>query len=163
MMKPASLRAFLAAAVEDLRRDPDRLQVFIEGGRILSPGAPLCADHPRAWEYRYRLQLIITDFAAHPDALFSPLITWVAANQSELIAPGRADGVKFDVEVLSHDLVDVSIELELSERVVPVARPDGGWTLDHPAEPVFEAACCGDAPLEIYLGDELIASWTAAA
>ncbi|MBO9710668.1 MAG: phage tail protein [Caulobacter sp.] len=163
MMKPASLRAFLTAAVADLQRDPERLQIFIEGGKILSPGDPLCADHPRAFEYRYRLQLIITDFAGHPDALFSPLVSWVASNQRELLAPGNADGVKFETEILSHDLADVSIELELSEVVVPVQRPDGGWMLDHPAEPAIDAACCTDAPLKIYLGDELIATWQPAA
>ena len=160
MMKPASLRAFLAAAVQDLAQDPERLQIFIEGGRLLSPGGPMCVGEPRAFEYRYRLQLIVTDFAAHPDALFSPLVTWVATHQPELLAPGRPDGVKFEVEVLSHELVDVSIELELAEIVVPQKRADGGWTLDHPPQPPMEPPCdCGSA-LQIFLGDELLASWT---
>lgn len=163
MMKPASLREFLAAAVTDLKRDPERLQIFIEGGRILSPGGPLLEDQPRAFEYRYRLQLIITDFAGHPDALFLPLITWVATNQPELIAPGRPDGVKFETEILSHDLVDVSIELELSEGVVPVRREDGGWTLAHPPAPVLDPPCSSAAPLRIYSGDQLLASWSAPA
>ena len=80
MNKPESLRTHLLAAVPELRHSPDRLLVFIDKGKLLCTAAASLS-----WEYGYELQIILTDFAGHPDAVMLPLLAWVRTNQSELL------------------------------------------------------------------------------
>ncbi|MCF5922874.1 phage tail protein, partial [Xanthomonas perforans] len=55
MIKPASLRAHLVAALPDLARDADRLLVFIDAGSLVSTVQP-----GLSFEYQYTLNLILT-------------------------------------------------------------------------------------------------------
>ncbi|TWR01367.1 phage tail protein, partial [Xanthomonas vasicola] len=48
MIKPASLRAHLVAALPDLARDADRLLVFIDAGSLVSTYQP-----GLSFEYQY--------------------------------------------------------------------------------------------------------------
>jgi hypothetical protein len=57
MYKPDSLRAHLTAANPDLKRDPDKLLVFVDEGRLIATGT-----HSRSFEYAYKINVIITDF-----------------------------------------------------------------------------------------------------
>ena len=67
MKKPESLRQHLLASVPSLARDPDRLLVFIDEGRMRCTAAP-----GLSFEYEYRLNLILTDYAGHADAVAVP-------------------------------------------------------------------------------------------
>ena len=71
MIKPASLRAHLVAALPDLARDADRLLVFIDAGSLVSTFQP-----GLSFEYQYTLNLILTDYAGHPDSVMLPLLGW---------------------------------------------------------------------------------------
>lgn len=85
MIKPASLRAHLVAALPDLARDADRLLVFIDAGSLVSTFQP-----GLSFEYQYTLNLIVADYAGHPDSVMLPLLEWVQVNQSELLSnPAR--------------------------------------------------------------------------
>jgi hypothetical protein len=63
-----------------------------------------------------------------------PLLEWVRINQSELLAPGREDGIKFEAEILSHNTADISITLDLNERV-RVEWINGKRVITHLDEP----------------------------
>jgi hypothetical protein len=132
MNKPDSLRNHLLATVPDLKHNPDRLLVFIDEG-----AARCTAAKSLSWEYRYTLQLILTDYAGHPDAVMLPLLGWVKVNQSELLEnlDNAREGIQFEAEILDGGKVDMAIKLTLTERVVVGKDAQGNTTLTHPAEP----------------------------
>ena len=164
MLKPDSLRAALTAAVPDLRNDPDRLRMFIDKGNLIATAAPALA-----FEYRYRLQLLILEFAGHPDQIMVPLISWVAVHQNELLAnpDRRRDGISFEAELLDSKRVDLAIELALTERVTVRPAAGGGQDVIHhpepPIEPGFGPEVDGDNPQlwRLFLGADELLRWEA--
>ncbi|MBB5882967.1 hypothetical protein GGR60_002882 [Xanthomonas arboricola] len=134
MIKPASLRAHLVAALPELARDADRLLVFIDAGSLVSTFQP-----GLSFEYQYTLNLILTDYAGHPDSVMLPLLEWVQTNQSELLSnPARRGEIAFEADILASDAVDLSIKLPLTERVVVTAKDGGGYDIAHAPEPVID-------------------------
>lgn len=135
MLKPDSLRAALTAAIADLRTDPKRLSMFIDKGSLRATAAP-----GLSFEYRYTLQLLLLDFAGHPDQVMVPLIAWLFVHQNELLAnPDKSrDGIGFKAELLDSGRVDLEIELALTERVRVQRRQDGGFDVTHLPEPPIE-------------------------
>ncbi|WP_263143990.1 phage tail protein [Pseudomonas sp. RIT-PI-AD] len=136
MNKPESLRAHLLAAVPELRHNPDRLLVFIDQGRVRCTSAPTLS-----FEYAYTLQLVFTDYAGHPDAIMLPLLGWLRANQSELLAnlEKASQGVEFEADILDNSKVDLALRLPLTERVVVALQPDGRYSVTHAPEPAYDA------------------------
>ncbi|MFK3649284.1 phage tail protein [Lysobacter enzymogenes] len=156
MIKPDSLRAQLAAAIPELKRDPDRMLLFIKEGGLSATLAP-----GFSFEYRYTLHLIITDFAGHPDAVMVPLLVWLARNQSELLAnPALRDGIAFEAELLANDKVDLEIRLPLTERVGVHKQEGGGYKVEHYPEPEIESALPAGR-WDVYLRGEWIGGWDA--
>jgi len=160
MNKPASLRAALAAALPDLVRDPERLLVFIDKGSVQST-----FSGGLSWEYGYTLNIILTDYAGHPDAVILPLVQWVRINQSELLdnVDQRPNGITFEADILDAGKVDLSITLKLTERVV--ARVVGDRIeLTHVPEPQPEEPL-GAGHWQLWLrghlgaDDTLLAEW----
>ncbi len=119
MNKPASLRKALTLAIHELKTNPDRMLVFIDKGQIVSTQAPnFC------FEYHYTLNIIITDYSAHSDTVFIPLLVWVREHQPDLLT-GRADGgISFEAEMINHNNNDISITLNLTEVVIVTLESD---------------------------------------
>lgn len=137
MYKPKSLRDFLTAAVTDLARDPDRLSVYIPQGTLMATMAP-----GLSWEYRYQLDVIITDFAGDPDALMAPLIDWMRVNQPDTMAntDTAQRAISFEVDLTSAAAADIAISLQLTERAICKPNGDDTYTVTHPPEPQPEPA-----------------------
>jgi len=155
MNKPESLRAYLLAAIPELKRNPDRLLVFIDNGSMRSTAAP-----GLSFEYSYTLNLILTDFAGHPDAVAIPLFAWVLVNQRELMEnqeKGR-DAIKFEADILDNSKVDLSITLPLTERVIVKQHADGTLHVDHPKEPQLDPYYPA-GHWQLYAKGMLIAEW----
>ncbi|MDH0099932.1 phage tail protein [Stutzerimonas stutzeri] len=155
MNKPESLRAHLLAAIPELKRNPDRLLVFIDNGSLRSTAAP-----GLSFEYSYTLNLILTDFAGHPDAVAIPLLAWVLVNQRELMENqerGR-DAIKFEADILDNSKVDLSITLPLTERVIVKRMDDGTLQVDHPPEPQLDEFFPA-GPWQLFGNGELLAEW----
>ncbi|MBH3355749.1 phage tail protein [Pseudomonas stutzeri] len=155
MNKPESLRAHLLAAIPELKRNPDRLLVFIDNGTMRSTAAP-----GLSFEYSYTLNLILTDFAGHPDAVAIPLFAWVLVNQRELMEnqeKGR-DAIKFEADILDNSKVDLSITLPLTERVIVKQQGDGMLHVEHPEEPPLEPYYPA-GHWQLYAKNMLIAEW----
>ncbi len=92
-----------------------------------------------SFEYRYTLDLVLTDFADAPEAVTVPLLQWLTRHQSELLAnPANRDKLTFEVDVLSDSLVDLAIKLPLTERVRVVRDAAGALILEHLPEPPTE-------------------------
>lgn len=157
MNKPESLRAHLLAAVPELKNNPDRLLVFIDNGSMRSTAAP-----GLSFEYSYTLNLILTDFAGHPDAIAIPLFAWVLVNQRELMENIQRgmDAIKFEADILDNSKVDLSITLPLTERVIVKPQADGTLQVSHPAEPVVDDELFLVPAMRVETSDgELLAEW----
>jgi len=130
--KAEDLRRHIEASVPHLKKEPHNLHVFIEKGNIVSRiGGGL------SFEYRYTIELLVTDFAAHADTLAIPLLAWVAVNQPDLLQnPDKQENaIRMEAEIIDHEKADISIQIDLVERVIVAANPNGSYTATHPDEP----------------------------
>lgn len=132
MNKHESLRAHLLATVADLKHNPDRLLIFIDNGKVRCTAA-----ESLSFEYSFDLQIILTDFAGHPDSVMLPILGWLSVNQSELLEnlDKVKNGIQFEAEILDTSKVDLSLTLALTERVVVDKNADGKTTVKHANEP----------------------------
>lgn len=132
MNKPDSLKAHLLATVAELKHNPDRLLIFINNGKIRCTAAQTLS-----FEYSFDLQVILTDFAGHPDSVMLPLLGWLSFHQSELLEnlSKASDGIQFEADILDNSKVDMSLTLPLTERVVVGKDDQGNTTIRRPGEP----------------------------
>ncbi len=135
MMKLTSLRDALTAGVPHLAANPDALHVFVDEGRVVGTGA-----RSLSFEYQYTLTLIVTDYPGSSDTIVVPVLAWLRTNQPDLFANDerRRDGFRFEAEPLNHCTVDLSIKLQLTERVT-VKPAGGGYQVEHHPEPINDA------------------------
>lgn len=158
MKKPNSLKAHLCAAVPELRHNPDKLLVFIDQGRIRSTTAP-----GLSFEYSYTLNVILTDFPGHPDAVAVPLLAWLLVNQPDLMQNQEKskDAIKFEADILAGDLVDLSITLPLTERVIVKRQEGAAHSIEHAPEPQLTEHWPVTA-MQLYADGVLLAEWQSA-
>lgn len=137
MNKPESLRAHLLATIGELKHNPDRLLIFIDNGKIRCTAAASLS-----FEYSFDLQVILTDFAGHPDSVMLPVLGWLKVNQADLLENlnKSAEGIQFEADILDNSKVDLSLTLPLTERVIVRRDPDGKTSTHHPDEPQRTAA-----------------------
>lgn len=137
MNKPESLRVHLLATIPELQHGPDRLMIFIDNGKVRCTAAASLS-----FEYSFNLQIILTDFAGHPDSVMLPVLGWLSVNQSELLENlnKSADGIQFEADILDNSKVDLSLSLPLIERVVVGKDDEGNTTIRRPGEPQRAAA-----------------------
>lgn len=129
MKKPESLKTLLLASVPGLKDKPENLAMFIDKGRI---AARLTGS--LSFEYRYTVNVVVQDFTGDVDALFVPLLAWVADQQPDLLERDQQEPFGFEAEIIDGDCADISIDLELTERVL-VTRTDDGPVATHLDEP----------------------------
>ena len=163
MYKPASLRRHLSAAVPDLCDNPDKLSILVRQGRtVCAGGASL------SFEYHYTVQLVVLDYAGEADHIMLPLLVWLRTHQREYFdnPEWRDQRLRFEAEYLNNTTIDLSIELDLTERVaVAVAAPSdhtapGRFTLQHLSEPPAVDATDTPTRWELYDRNTFVTSWT---
>ncbi|MGW8136847.1 phage tail protein [Sphingomonas zeae] len=156
MKKLDALRDLLVRAVPALAADPSKLAIFVDRGRIGARAGNL------SFEYRYSVNLVIEDYAGDQDAVMVPIIAWIAENQPELLQRQDGEPFGFESEWLAKDLHDLSITIDLTERVL-VNRVEGGVTTEHLADilPPDHFPGAEDARLWTGLADDLVAGATA--
>ncbi|SDU88008.1 phage tail protein [Pseudomonas mucidolens] len=132
MNKLESLRTHLLATVAEFKHNPDRLLIFIDNGKVRCTNAASLS-----FEYSFDLQIILTEFAGHPDSVMLPLLGWLSIHQTELLESLDKvnTGIQFEADILDKDKVDLSISLALTERVVVATDDQGNITVTHPGEP----------------------------
>lgn len=136
MKKPQSLRSHLLDAIPELRRDPERILIFVDEGTVRSTMA-----NGLSFEYAYKLSIVLTDYAGDMAAISIPVLDWIRINQSELMAnlDKVSESIKFNVEVLDNDCVDLVISFPLTERVI-VKKNNDHLNVDYPDEPQYTQA-----------------------
>ncbi len=156
MTKIDSLRDLLLRAVPALRENPETLSIFVDRGRVAArAGATL------SFEYRYTANLVAQDFAGSPDQIIVPVLAWISRHQPELMAKPGAEPIAFEAELLDADTTDLSLTIELSERVTVTTLPDGSRSIVHVDDDGdtidrFDGLC-GVNLWQLFLGNELAA------
>lgn len=128
MHKLSSLRQSITDACPDLARDPDRLLIFAEDGKLVKKN--LLAG--LSFEYQYKATLLVTDFGADPDTLLIPILAWCQKNQ-----PDMTEHVSFEADILNNTDVDLVITLPLTEFVKVTDNGNGTVSTDHLPEPIY--------------------------
>lgn len=128
MIKTASLRKALVAAIPSLEAEPDKLAVFVDEGSIVATGT-----RSLSFEHRYTAHALVMDFAGDADTVFVALIEWASENQPDLLMnpDGREYGITFEADILNNTTVDLSIKLALTEGVAVTTAPNGSYVIEH--------------------------------
>ncbi len=153
MLKPNQLRRTLTDSVPLLQRNPDSLNMFIDAGRLASTLASSLS-----FEYQYQLNLVITDYGDDIDLVMVPVLAWLRENQPDIMATEekRRTGFTFKADIISDTLCDISIDLQLTERVL-VKQEGGALHVTHLNENPSPA---DDArPLRLFVKGELVSEW----
>jgi hypothetical protein len=82
MRKADSLRRWLTAFLPDLRKQADRLQVYLEGGRISARRSATLS-----FAYAYTVKALITDFAGDPDTVMVATLAWIEKSSPSCSRP----------------------------------------------------------------------------
>lgn len=137
MKKPDSLRTHMLNAVKELQRDPDRMLIHTDNGKIRCP-----MSNGLSFEYEYELSFILTEYAGELDAVMIPLLNWVRVNQSELLVnlEKNTNAFKFETVLLDNSKVDLALSFPITERVIVKRQPDGHLNVSFPDEPQYETA-----------------------
>lgn len=139
MYKAKSLRAHLTATVPDLKRSPEKLAVVVKNGKVIAAG-----EASLSFEYAATVQIIVLDYAGAPDAIMLPILVWMRTHQTEYFDnPAlREKSFRFEVDINDGKTIDLSIELDITERVAvrpktPGDNPaPGAFNVEHIGEPV---------------------------
>lgn len=152
MYKPASLRAHLLQQVPGMQEDA--LHTFVDSGHI-----ECTASTSMSYVYHYSLQVIVTDYAGHADAVILPILNWLRMHQPELFLSRSlmADGFRFEADILNHETYDFGITLKLSERV-SVKTVGKLATVQHHGEPPLEPYADVDR-WELFVQGESQGTW----
>ncbi|HDL7749412.1 TPA: phage tail protein [Yersinia enterocolitica] len=150
MLKPKLLRQALTDSQQLFQTNPERLKMFVDGGRIVSTLAPSLS-----FENQYTLTLFIEDFPDDVDYLFVPILAWLREHQPDIMATEekRRTGFIHKVDVMSDVLSDIRIDLQLTERVI-VKEIDGALHVDHAPEPAWSGT--PTRPTAIYFNGETV-------
>jgi len=115
MNKPQSLRHALNKSVPYVRENPDRLHLFVDNGSLVATAAASIS-----WEYRYTLNVVVTDFTGDQNLLMAPILYWLRDNQPDALHnPDERERLfTFEVDILGNGACDLSLNLKLTERVL---------------------------------------------
>lgn len=131
MKKPDSLRRWLTAFLPDLATHPDRLQIYIETGEILSR-----RSRSLSFTYRYTVKALFTDFAADTSPLMVAVLAWIEAEQPDLLTATDDVPFRYEAQILDSETVDLELTIVLSENVLVIPHIDGsGFEITPVPEP----------------------------
>ena len=133
MKKPNQIRAVIERSNPEFTHNPDKLQLFVDQGQIISTGTASLA-----FEYRYTLNIIITDYADDIARIIVPLLAYLKTNQPELFEnpQRRENGIKYELDYNNNDTMDLLIDIQLTERVV-VQQQGENTNIKYAPEPVW--------------------------
>ncbi|WP_336282613.1 phage tail protein [Cronobacter dublinensis] len=140
MNKPQSLRHALNKSVPYVRENPDRLHLFVDNGSLVATAAASIS-----WEYRYTLNVVVTDFTGDQNLLMAPILYWLRDNQPDALQnPDEREKLfTFEVDILGNGACDLSLNLKLTERVL-AREVNGQMQVEAVPEP--------DEPKEFWTG-----------
>ena len=135
MKKPNQIRKTLEESNPFFVQNPDSLQLYTDGGQVICTGAKSLS-----YEYRYMLNIIVTGYADDIARIIVPVLAYLRVNQPELFEnpQRRENAFKFITDYNNNDTLDLSIEIQLTERVVQKTTADGDAILQYEPEPTWD-------------------------
>lgn len=130
MQKPASLRKALEAALEELRKEPARLALWVEDGAVRSR-----STGDLSFSFEYPLSILLRDMKTDIALVTLAITRWLHRHQPDLLAAGKADSFKFETDILDNEKADILVTLLLVERVKVTPKEGGGFDLEYCEEP----------------------------
>lgn len=154
MLKPQQLRAELASCLQWLQRNPENLQVRVQGGSIAATLATSLSH-----EYSYTLNLLFLDYTGDLDLIVVPIQAWLRENQPDIMATAekRRTGFTFATDFNNGGSYDFSVSLQLTERVVVNEQDGGALHVKHLPEPPLPENVT--RPLQLFVHGELVSEW----
>ena len=159
MKKPTELRKALTAALPELKRNPDRLVIWVEDGAIRAR-----QTEDASFSFEYPLSVLLREIQTDIAVIVHAINRWLRVNQPDLLAAGNRDSFKFETDILDNGTADIVFTLDLVEAVKVAEDPAGGWSLDYVAEPdpLFDdetalAAAGGTPPLAGATSEAIVA------
>ncbi|MEQ5834227.1 phage tail protein [Marinobacter sp. NFXS9] len=122
MKKLADLRNHILTNVRHLKKNPDKLLTFIEDGNIECwQGTNL------SHKYTLPVRLIVTDYAGEVDEIIIPILSWLLVRE-----PGfdPKNSISFEAELLNNNSYDISVTVNITERVI-VNATEAGLDVEH--------------------------------
>jgi|TARA_R100000049_G_C1954122_1_gene105236 hypothetical protein len=130
MRKPTELRKALTAALPELKRNPDRLVIWVEDGAVRTR-----QTEDASFSFEYPLSVLLREVKTDIAVIVHAINRWLRVNQPDLLAAGNRDSFKFETDILDNGTADIVFTIDLVEAVKVAADPAGGWSLDYVAEP----------------------------
>lgn len=154
MLKPQQLRAELTSCLQWLQRNPESLQVRVQGGSIAATLATSLSH-----EYSYTLNLLFLDYTGDLDLIVVPIQAWLRENQPDIMATAekRRTGFTFATDFNNDGSYDFSVSLQLTERVVVNEQDGGALHVKHLPEPPLPENVT--RPLQLFVHGELVSEW----
>ena len=153
MHKLKSLRQALIDAVPQLRANPERLRMTVGSGNI---DARLAAS--LSFEKQYELKANVSGFSGDSEGIFVPVLAWLRENQPDIFTldEGRKNGYTFSIVLNDDDTMDISIKVQLTERIL-VSQEEGGLHATYSPEPPLPEPVT--RPKALYINGELVSQW----
>ncbi|MCC5811318.1 MAG: phage tail protein [Ectothiorhodospiraceae bacterium] len=122
MRKLTDLRDHLLNSVPELKRGPDRLLTFVEDGSI-----EFWRGDSLSHLYRIPVRVVVTDYRGSADDIVIPVLEWLRIRE-----PGNdpRNSISFETEILSNDALDLSLTIQVTERVI-VTDENGERSIHH--------------------------------
>jgi len=124
--KLAALREHLLTSV--LKLNSEKLDTFAEGGTVTS-----YEGDTEAFRLTYEANIILQDYAGDPIALYLLFVEWLKTHNPT----SPPDALRFDVDILSEEKVDLGFQVELTEDWL-VTEEEGGKRLTLAPEPNYD-------------------------
>lgn len=153
MNKIDSLRAAIVAATPELATHPARLRMWVDRGTLEARQTA-----SGSFGFAFRLNVLIMELATDVGVISEAIIRWMRVNQPDRLAPGNK-AFTFDVDFLDNNIVDLMIEVEITQSVQVAPKEGGGFNLtyiDEP-DPLFDddLGLGGAAPVPLLAGIQL--------
>ncbi|MFW7247666.1 phage tail protein [Enterobacter sp. BNK-34] len=153
MHKLKSLRQALIDAIPQLNANPERLQMSVGSGNI---DARLASS--LSFEKRYVLNAKVSGFTGDSEGFFVPVLAWLRENQPDIFTldDGRKNGYTFTLVLNDDDTMDITISVQLTERVL-VTQEQGALDATYSPEPPLPEPVT--RPKALYINGELVSQW----
>ena len=132
MAKHDILRTYLVDQLPELARNPDKLLIYMTGGRLVARyGANL------GFEQRAKLAIDVLGFTGSPAQFFLPLVLWLRRYEPAVLQNHDKgdEQIAYEIDILDNGAVDISVQLPMSEAVDVLPQPDGNYLMSLREEP----------------------------
>lgn len=153
MHKLKSLRQALIDAIPQLNANPERLQMSVGSGNIDARLASSLSS-----EKRYVLNAKVSGFKGDSEGFFVPVLAWLRENQPDIFTldDGRKNGYTFAIVLNDDATMDISISMQLTERILVSEEQGVLHTTYSPEPPLPEPVT---RPKALYINGELVSQW----